>query len=247
MTDFPLFGTIVNTVAVLIGAASGLVIRRFAARCGGKEATVQEGRKGFSDALMRAMGLCVILIGIMGALSISNVLLMIVSMALGTVLGELLDLDGWVNRLGKWVEARLGGGQGRITEGFVSTTLLFCVGAMTVTGAIESGIAHTHTTYYAKSLIDMVSATIFATTLGGGVLLSAASVFLIQGGLTLVAVWVGGAIPTLVVGEIMAVGSLLVIGIGTNLLGITKLKVMNMLPAMFLPPVLCPVFSFLPL
>ena len=95
MTDFPLFGTIVNTVAVLIGAASGLVIRRFAARCGGKEATVQEGRKGFSDALMRAMGLCVILIGIMGALSISNVLLMIVSMALGTVLGELLDLDGW--------------------------------------------------------------------------------------------------------------------------------------------------------
>ncbi len=252
MTSLPLWGTIVNTVAVALGALVGVLIKRYATRrARGQnaegEALAATPKKGISDAVMKALGLCVVLIGISGALKIASVLVMIVSMALGTVIGELLDLDGLVGRLGKWIEKRLGGSEGGISEGFVAATLLFCVGAMTVTGAIESGISHTHTTYYAKSLIDMASALIFATTMGVGVALSAVSIFLVQGSLTLVAVLVGGAIPTLITGEIVATGSLLVVGIGTNLLGITKLKVMNMLPAMFLPLALSPLFSLLPL
>jgi len=249
MTSWPLFGTIVNTVTVALGALMGLLIKQFAARRKETQGTQGEAmkEKGVSLAVMRAMGLCVVLIGVSGALGIQNVLVMIVSMAIGTVLGEWLDLDGLVGRLGKWIEGRFGGRDGSIADGFVSTTLLFCVGAMTVTGAIESGMTGIHTTYYAKSIIDTVSAVIFASTLGVGVLLSAVSVFVVQGGLTLLAVWVAGAIPTLVVGEVIATGSLLVVGIGTNLLGITKLKVMNMLPAMFMPLLLCPLFSLLPI
>lgn len=252
MTSLPLFGTIVNTVAVLLGALIGVLIKGMAARSARRGKAVADAaeiksKKTLSEGVMRALGLCVILIGISGALQIGNVLVMIVSMAIGTAIGEWLDLDGLVNRLGKWIEKRLGRGEGSIAEGFVTATLLFCVGAMTVTGAMESGIAHTHTTYYAKSLIDMASALIFATTMGIGVALSAVSILVSQGILTLTAVLVADAIPMLVTGEIIATGSLLVVGIGTNLLGVTRLKVMNMLPAMFLPLLLCPLFSLLPI
>ncbi len=248
MTSWPLWGTIVNTAAVALGALVGVLIkalgeRRAAKRQSAEGISPSAEKKSLSDSVMRALGLCVMLIGISGALQVNNVLIMIISMALGTALGELLDLDGLVNRLGKWIERRFKGKEGSIAEGFVTATLLFCVGAMTVTGAIESGISHVHTTYYAKSLIDMVSALIFATTMGLGVALSAVSIFVSQGLLTLAAVLAAGAIPVAVTGEMIAVGSLLVLGIGTNLLGVTRLKVMNMLPAMFLPLALCPLFS----
>lgn len=250
MTSLPLWGTIVNALAVLLGALVGVLIKSMMARGARQEPMADsdsKAKKTLADGVMHALGLCVILIGLTGALQIGNVLVMIVSMAIGTALGEWLDLDGLVNRLGKWIEKRLGRGEGSIAEGFVTATLLFCVGAMTVTGAMESGLAHTHSTYYAKSLIDMVSALIFATTMGIGVALSAVSIFVSQGILTLVVVLAAGAIPVAVTGEMVATGSLLVVGIGTNLLGVTQLKVMNMLPAMFLPLLLCPLFSLLPI
>lgn len=253
MTNWPLWGTIVNTAAVLLGALVGLLIKKISTVLSKGESddegalALSRNRSSVSDAIMRALGLSVALIGVAGALKIQNVLIMILSMAIGTLVGELLDLDGWVNRLGKWVERRFKGTSGSIAEGLVTATLVFCVGAMTVTGAIESGVAHTHTTYYAKSLLDLISSTVFAATLGFGVLLSAGAVFACQGLLTLLAVLVAGAIPTAVTGEMIAVGSLLMIGIGTNLLGVTRLKVMNMLPSMFLPIVFCPLFSLLPL
>ena len=169
---------------------------------------------------------------------------------LGAIIGELLDLDKRMQALGDWVQkktARLvrGGGGPSVSEGFVTASLLFCVGAMTVTGAMESGILREHTTYYAKSMIDMVSAVIFASSLGIGVAFSAVGVFAIQGLLTLAAVLAAGAIPTMITGEMIAVGSLLVIAIGTNLLGITKIKVMNYVPAMFVPIGLCPLYELL--
>ncbi|MBE6580646.1 MAG: DUF554 domain-containing protein [Ruminococcaceae bacterium] len=246
MTNWALWGTIVNTVLVLIGSLVGVGIGKLCHRVGKNRS---EGRAsgGITDSVMRAMGLCVILIGISGALKMNNVLVVIVSMAIGTFLGELIDLDAMVGRLGAAIERRFKRKDGGIAEGFVTATLLFCVGAMTVTGAIESGISHVHTTYYAKGLIDMVSATVFATTLGVGVALSAVSVFVVQAAFTLLAVLAGGAIPVAVTGEMIAVGSLLVVAIGTNLLGVTRIKVMNMLPAMFLPIALVPLFSLLPL
>lgn len=246
MTSWALWGTIVNTVLVLIGSLVGVAIGKLCHRVG-KNKRDGEAKGGITDSVMRAMGLCVILIGISGALKMGNVLVVIVSMAIGTFLGELADLDALVGRLGAAIERRFKREGGGIAEGFVAATLLFCVGAMTVTGAIESGISHTHTTYYAKGLIDMVAATVFATTLGIGVALSSVSVFVVQASFTLLAVLAGGAIPAAVTGEMIAVGSLLVVAIGTNLLGVTRIKVMNMLPAMFLPIVLVPLFSLLPL
>lgn len=247
MTEWALWGTIVNAVLVLLGALFGLLLRKCGKSFAAPQGDGAAEQSGLSRALMQAMGLCVVLIGISGALGTGNVLVVILSMALGTLIGELLGLERLMERFGSFVERRLGGREGSIAEGFVSATLLFCVGAMTVTGAIESAMARTHSTYYAKGLIDMVAAAVFASTLGVGVVLSAASVFAIQAVLTLIAFLAAGAIPVAVTTEMIAVGSLLVLGIGTNLLGVTKLRITNMLPAMFLPILLCPLVGLLPI
>ena len=250
MTDLALWGTVVNTAAVLLGAGLGLLLRALLSRAAHRSEAaeaVAEGGKGtrLATAIQQGLGLCVLLIGISGALGVQNMLVMILSVVLGTIVGELIDLDKWIGRLGEAIERRMKGKGGRVAEGFVSATLLFCVGAMTVTGAIESGLLHQHTTYYAKSMLDMVSATIFAFSLGVGVLFSSVGVFAVQGLFTLAAVLAAGAIPASVTGEMIAVGSLLVVAIGTNLMGLTKFKVMNYLPAMFFPIGLVPLFELI--
>ena len=157
----------------------------------------------------------------------------------------IFDFSDTLCRFGAFVERKLKGGEHNVAEGFVTATLLFCVGAMTVTGAMESGILHTHDTYYAKSMLDLVASVIFASSLGVGVVLSAAGVFTIQSVLTGIAFFAGAAIPVAVTGEMMAVGSLLVIVISTNLLGMTKIKVMNLVPSMLFPIALCPLFELI--
>ena len=256
MTNWALWGTLVNTVAVLAGAFLGLAIKAIASHASKKEEASEstlpieeEGKTSrFSElpaTVQKGLGLCVVLIGILGAVKVQNMLVLIVSVVLGAIVGELLDLDRQINRLGAFVEKRMKGKGGNVAEGFVTATLLFCVGAMTVTGAMESGILHVHTTYYAKAMLDMVAAVIFATSIGIGVAFSAIGVFAVQGLLTLAAVLAAGAIPAAITGEMIAVGSLLVLAIGTNLLGITKIKVMNYTPAMFFPIALCPLFQLL--
>ena len=246
MTQWALWGTIVNAAAVLLGALLGLGIRAITGKKRAVKAADAPARRDIAGCIQKGLGLCVILIGISGALGVKYMLVMILSVALGALVGELLDLDGLLNRFGAFIERKLGGDQkGTFAEGFVSATLLFCVGAMTVTGALESALMHTHDTYYAKGMIDMVCAVTFAATLGAGVVLSAAGVFAVQGTLVLIAALAGSAIPALVTGEMIAVGSLLVVAIGTNLLGVTKVKVMNLVPAMFFPIALCPLYELI--
>lgn len=249
MTQWALWGTLVNTGTVLLGALVGLLIRLVASKCGRRKCAVESAqpeKHRVADTIQKGLGLCVLLIGISGALEVQNILVMILAVVLGGLVGELLDLDGLLVRFGAFVEKKCKGlGLGNVAEGFVSATLLFCVGAMTVTGALESGLLHRHDTYYAKSMIDMVSAVIFAASLGGGVLLSAVGVLLVQGALTLIAVLAGAAIPAAITAEMMAVGSLLVIAIGTNLMGVTKIKVMNFVPAMLWPIALVPLLNLL--
>ncbi len=250
MTQWALWGTIVNTGAVILGALVGLAIRALAGRLhrGKATETLDAGERQenhIATAVQKGVGLCVVLIGIMGALDVQNVLVMIISVVLGTLVGELLDLDRWLGRLGAALERRMKGRVNNVAEGFVTATMLFCVGAMTVTGALESGMLRTHDTYYAKSMLDMVSSVIFASSLGVGVMFSAAGVFAIQGVLVLIAVLAGNAIPAAITAEMIAVGSLLVIFIGTNLIGITRIKVMNLVPAMLWPIALCPLFDLL--
>ena len=255
MTSWPLWGTIVNTVAVLLGALLGLLIKVLLERAAKKkqtekDASITERPSRFAElpgVIQKGLGLCVILIGIQGAVGTGEILIVILSMVLGIVVGQLLDLDGLLNRLGALIERKMKGKGGNVAEGFVSATMLFCVGAMTVNGALECGIQLKHDTYYAKSLIDMVSAVVFATSLGVGVSFSALGVFAVQGTLTMLAVLLGNVIPTAVTSVMIAVGSLIVIAIGTNLMGLTKIRVMNFVPAMFFPIALCPLFDLIAL
>lgn len=224
-----MIGTIVNTITVLAGACLGLLFKKGIP-------------KKLADNVMKALGLCTLFLGISGSLKGENSLILIISMVIGTLIGEGLDLDDKLERLGKWLEKKFqkdDGGKVSIAEGFVTSSLLFCVGAMTIVGALQAGLTGDCEMLYNKSMLDFVSSTIFASTLGVGVLFSPVFVFVYQGAITLLAQWVAPLMTDAVIAEMTCVGSVIIIGIGLNLLGITKLKVMNFVPAIFIPIILC--------
>ena len=152
-----------------------------------------------------------------------------------------LDLDKRINHLGEWLESKFQKKEGEhsIAEGFVTASLLFCVGAMTIVGALQSGLLGDHQMLYTKSLLDFVAAIIFASSLGMGVLFSAAFVLVYQGSIALLAAWVAPLLSDAAIAEMTCVGSVIIIGLGLNMLGISKFKVMNFVPAIFIPIVLC--------
>ena len=219
-----MLGTIVNCVAVIVGSLIGLVLK-----------------KGIPDrissVIMQGLGLCVMYIGISGALEGQNVLIAILSIALGALIGELLDLDAGINRLGKALENKVsdGKGDGAVARGFVSASLLFCVGAMSIVGSLQGGLTGNHETIFAKSLIDGIAAIVLASTMGIGVIFSAAFVLVYQGSIALGAGFVQTILTDAIIAEMTCVGSLLIIGLSLNMLNITKLKVMNYVPAIFMP------------
>ncbi len=197
--------------------------------------------KRISDALMKALGLCTLLIGISGILKGQNQLITIISMAVGTVIGELLDLDKKLNRLGNFLQQKLKKEDGSVSvaEGFVNASLLFCVGAMAIVGSLQSGLTGDHQMIYTKSFLDFTAAIIFASTLGVGVLFSSAFVLIYQGTIVLFAHYIAPYLTDRTVAEMTCAGSLIIVGLALNMLGITKLKVMNYVPAIFLPILLC--------
>lgn len=229
-----LTGALVNAGGIILGSALGLLI--------GKKMP-----KSIGDTLMAALGLCVLYIGISGTLKSDNILVMIVSMILGTVIGELCQLDRHINRMGERLENRISRGKQPIpiAQGFVSACLLFCIGAMTIIGSLESGLTGDHTTLYAKTCLDTVAAVIFASTMGVGVMFSSVVVLVLQGGMALLAHTVAPFMSSAVIAEITGVGSLLIIGLALNMLHLTKLKVMNLVPAVFLPILLCPLYDWI--
>ena len=230
LTSLSLWGTIVNTVTVIIGALFGLLIRRFSS---GKK---KEGRLSeLPDALMKGVGLCVMLIGVKGAIKTTSEIIVIVSIVIGGVIGTLLSLETGITRLGELIENKTQGKLGSITQGFVSASLLFCVGAMAIVGSLNSGLTGNHEMLYTKSLLDMISAAIFATTMGWGVVFSAVLVFLYQGSIALAASALAPVLSELAINEMAAVGSLIIIALSLNILGLTKIKVMNYVPAILLP------------
>ncbi|MBO5783908.1 MAG: DUF554 domain-containing protein [Clostridia bacterium] len=231
----PLLGALVNAGAIVLGGLIGLLIRLL----GRKKRSTGSGR--FQDIVMKGVALCVAYIGISGLLKGQNVLIAIISVVLGGLLGEACRLEDGINKVGQMIEQRFGAKDTTVsvTQGFVTASLLFCVGAMAIVGSLNSGIQGDHTMQYTKALLDGVSAIIFASSLGYGVLFSAGAVFLIQGGITLLARAIAPYLSEVVIAEMTCVGSLLILGLALNLLGITKLKVMNYVPAVFLPILLC--------
>lgn len=207
-------------------------------------------REKYQAALMTALALCTAVIGISSAIATENILCVILCMVFGTALGELLRIHDGIERAGDFV--RKGflqklNGESRFTEGFVSASILFCVGSMTIVGSLEAGVHGDYSIILAKSAMDFVSSMAFGAAMGIGVTFSALFVLVFQGGLTLLAGAVGPALGTEVVTEMSAVGGTILIGMAVNLLELRKepVRVANMLPAVFLPAAYIPVYHWL--
>ena len=243
-----LIGSIVNVAAILAGSTVGLLlrwgIRRFSALV--STGSGQLGER-LQSIIMQGLALCTTCMGISGSLKGQNSLIMILSMVIGALIGELLDLDGAMNRIGDWVQKKMSqfgpeDETSTIAEGFVTASLLYCVGAMSIVGALNSGLMGDHDMLFAKSLLDGTASIIFTVSLGVGVPLSAIAVFCYQVPITLAASVLSPFLGESVIAEMTCVGSLLILAISLNMLGITKIKVMNLIPAIFLPIFLCRFF-----
>ena len=224
-----MFGVLVNVATVLIGSTVGLLFRKMIPQ-------------NATDFVMKGIGLCTIYIGIDGALGGTNPLIAIISMAVGALIGALADLDKHLNRFAGKLEDRFKNKDGSgpsIAEGFVTASLVFCVGAMTIVGSLQSGLTGDHSMLITKATLDLVSSLIFAASLGIGVMLAAGFVLVFQGGIVLIAQAAAPFLTDYVIGEMTCVGSILIMALGMNIIGVTNFKVMNYLPAIFIPILLC--------
>lgn len=229
-----MLGVIVNVITVIIGSLIGLLFKK------GIPERV-------STATMIGLGACTLYIGISGSLCGENVLIVIASVVLGVISGTLLNIDGAINKMAQSVEKKFRkDGQGvSIAEGLVTATLLFCVGSMTVTGSIQAGLTGDNSVLITKATLDLVSSMMLASSLGVGVVLASVSVLVIQGGLVLLAGLLAPFMSTGAINEMTCVGSILIIMIGTNLMGITKIKVADFLPAIIFAPIIYNIVSLL--
>jgi len=212
-------GTLVNGIAIIVGSIIGIVL---------KSGFI----KAKSKAIMGALGLSTLIIGFQGVINYANVLLLIVALALGVLIGEFLKLEDHINHFAFALEKRFAkGSDSTFAQGFVTASILFGVGAMAIVGSLESGLRQNETILYTKSLLDFISSIVFASTYGWGVLFSAFVIVIYQGAITLLSTFVAPVMTDMMITDISAVGSALIIAIGLNMLEMTKLKLANFLPA----------------
>jgi len=211
-------GAIINAVAILVGGGLGLL---FMGKISGT----------FAKGISRAIGLAVCIIGISSALR-GDIMLMVISMAAGSFIGEMLKIDDGINRFGRWVQRKFSKNENSsFADGFITSSLLFCVGAMAVVGSLDSGLRDDQSVIIAKSVLDGVTSLVFASTMGIGVLFSAVPVFVYQGSIEFFAGFVQHLITDTLIAQISGVGGLMIIGIGVNMVLDAKIKVANLLPA----------------
>lgn len=218
----------VNTAAVFAGAVLGLIFKRAIPKKTG-------------DTIMYGLALCTFLIGVSGALKGEHIIIEILSMVIGTLIGDLADIDDKINKAGSFLQQKFKPKDDRVSiaQGFVSSTLLFCTGAMAIVGSLQAGISGDYTTIFTKSTIDFVAVIVLASTLGFGTLFAGISVLVYQGGITLFASYIAPYLDNTITTEMDCVGSLIMIGLSFNMLNITKLKISNYIPAVFVPILLC--------
>lgn len=217
-----MLGTFVNTGAVIVGSLIGYFFKNLIP-------------ERYSDTIMKAISLGVILIGLQMALEVQNILLMIFSLFLGSLIGEIINIEEGLDKAGDFVEKKLSKLKGDISQGFVAATLLYCTGSMAIVGAIEGGLLGKHDILIAKSFLDGVVSIALAASLGIGVLFSSLSVLLYQGTIVLIAGLAKNLLTDVVVNEMSAVGGLLIMAIGLNFLLKDRIRIGNLLPAMFIP------------
>ncbi|OCT15948.1 hypothetical protein A8709_10025 [Paenibacillus pectinilyticus] len=233
-----LWGTIVNAAAIIIGGFLGMLLPRIS--------------DSIKNTVMQGLGLAITVLSITMALKSNQIVIVIMSVVLGGIIGELMRIEARLGQLGDWLQAKLSKqsdapltGTSSISEGFVTTTLVYCIGAMAILGPLDSGLRHNHDILYTKSLLDGFLSIIFASTLGIGVVFSAVSVFVMQGTIALLATVIAMAftqasLDAMIV-QITAVGGILVIGVGINILQIKKINVANMLPALAIAAAAVPI------
>lgn len=217
-----MIGTIFNSATIILGSLIGILIKK-----GIKEE--------YKNTIMDGIGLSVVIIGIIGGIKANNIILVICSIVAGSIIGEVIDIDKKLDHLGLNMEKRFGRGDSNFSKGFITASLIYCIGAMAIVGSLEAGLSGNYETLFVKSIIDGITAVIFASSLGIGVAFSAISVFLYQGAITMLASVAKNFLTTEVINEMSAVGGILIMAIGINLLEIKKIKVANMLLAIFIP------------
>lgn len=228
-----LLGTFINAALIVVGALIGRIFKN-----------IPESMK---STVLSVIGLAVALLGIKMGFESNNFIVLIVSLVVGTIVGEWLDLDKQMNRLGQWVESLFRKGRSEdnqisIAEGFVTASLIFVVGSMAVIGALDSGLRNDHNVLITKGIIDGFTSIILASTLGIGVLLSAAPVFIYQAIIALFAGTISAYIPDaaldMFITEMTATGGVMIMAIGLNIAGLTKIKAANLLPGIFVVGIL---------
>lgn len=219
-----ILGAVVNGICIIIGTILGKLL-----------SNIPESMKG---TVMHAIGLAVTILGLQMGLKSENFLVVIISLVMGAVIGEWLELEEKLKSLGDWLEKKAGSkGEGSISLGFVTATLIFAIGAMGVLGALDSGIRGNHDVLFTKAIIDGFISIILTTTLGIGVLFSAIPVILYEGGIAIFATQINSFVPDKLMNqfivEMTATGGIMIFAIGLNLLGVIKIKVANLLPGIF--------------
>lgn len=217
-----MLGSIVNALAIVAGSLLGLLLKH-----GIKES--------YRQTIIDATAMAVLVIGMLGAIRTDIILLMVISLAVGSFIGEALRIEDRLNQLGQWLECRISQTGSGFTKGFVTASLVFCVGSMAIVGSIESGLSGNYSTLLAKSVLDGIFAIFFASTMGVGVLFSAIPILVYEGLLTIGATGLKSLLSGPMINEISAVGGVLIMAIGINQLQLKKIRVGNMLPAIFIP------------
>ncbi len=222
-------GSLVNTATVLAGSTLGLLLReRFPAKV--------------QAIIFQAVGLASLVLGMEMALGSENFLILIFSLILGGILGELTDLENRMERLGETLKRRIGSDDARFTEGLITAFLLFCIGSMTFVGALNEGLTGDRTLIMTKAILDGFTSIALASVYGLGVLFSALPLLVVQGGISLLAARFQGFFTPVLITQLTAVGGVLIVGIGINLLELRKIKTTNLLPALAVVVVLTLVF-----
>ena len=227
-------GVIVNTVTVIIGSITGLLFKKGIP-------------KKITDAIMIGLGFCTVSIGISGLVNDVNTIILIISIVLGAAIGTALDIDSKINHIGDYLSKKFKANDDKVSvsEGFVTACLLFCIGSMTIVGSLNAGISGDNKMLYTKALLDLISSTMLSASLGIGVLFAAAFVFVFQGALVLLAQYIAPFLTPETIAQLNGAGSLLIFALGLNIVGITKIKIANYLPAIIIAPIITFIYAFI--
>ena len=232
-----MFAVIVNTIAIIIGTCVGLLVKKGIP-------------KEISSNILKALGVCTVLIGIQGAIQTSNILILILSIALGVFVGEFFNFEGKVNRFSQNLLGKIAKGENsvsKITEAFITSCLIMNVGAMVIVGSLDAGLRENYSMLYTKSLLDLISGIMLAATMGAGVFGSAAFTLIFQGTIVLLSKYISPYMSEFLIGEISSTGCAIILALGFNMIGITQFKVINYIPALLMVPLSIFIIDLLPI